>query len=351
MKFTGERFVPEAELDSEIEIEHVQRYLSVRGLVKDKVVLDAASGSGYGTAILAKAASCVYGLEISHEAVNYAAQRYSSDNLGYLQGSVDNLPLKDGSVDVVVSFETIEHVTEEVQLKFLAEIKRILKKDGTLAISTPDKRIYSDHSGYKNEYHIKEFYRDEFYSILSSFFTEVKFFDQFTELSYALIGDDCKNLELINNERKDNSGKYIIALCSDTSICTDKFIQTIAIDSERMYQKKVDRVVELQEEIIEKNKVITHLEGVIAHQERSEHDLHATIEACNNSINEKNLIINKLEEEKKSLSHSLFEIQEAIHTERISTRELQQKLLQIYSTKSWKIIQKLYWLKSKIWPF
>jgi SAM-dependent methyltransferase len=45
------------------------------------------------------------------------------------------LPFDDGSFDVVLCAETIEHV-RDVQL-FLSEIRRVLRPGGTLALSTP----------------------------------------------------------------------------------------------------------------------------------------------------------------------------------------------------------------------
>ncbi len=99
----------------------------------------------------------MFGVELSPEALSFAGETYSCDNLKYLQGSVASLPFADNSIDVVVSFETIEHVDELVQKEFLLEIGRILREDGVLVISSPDKKNYSDRSGYNNEFHIKEF--------------------------------------------------------------------------------------------------------------------------------------------------------------------------------------------------
>ena len=72
MKFTGERFVPGEIVEQEIVIEHLQRYEAILEYVKDKVVVDAASGEGYGSQILAQVASKVYGVDISREAVEAA---------------------------------------------------------------------------------------------------------------------------------------------------------------------------------------------------------------------------------------------------------------------------------------
>ena len=150
MRFTGERFIPDHELDSEITIEHLQRYEAVKKLVKGKIVLDASSGEGYGSALLAKEAKEVYGLDISKEAIENAKGKYKRTNLQYIEGSVTDIPLADKSLDMVISFETIEHIDEVAQNAFIKEIKRVLKDDGMLVISTPNKRIYSDEFNYRN---------------------------------------------------------------------------------------------------------------------------------------------------------------------------------------------------------
>lgn len=104
---SGERFIPEKMDDFSIVLEHYQRYNAALPFVKDKIVLDIASGAGYGTHVLASSAKKVYGVDIDQNAVDYSKEHYSGSNLFFLQGSVDNIPLEDHSVDVVVSFETI----------------------------------------------------------------------------------------------------------------------------------------------------------------------------------------------------------------------------------------------------
>ena len=112
--FTGERFVPGID-DEQLEMEHYQRYYSVLPLVKDKVVLDAACGEGYGTMILASAAVKVSGIDNSSEVIERAQKEYGhKENIEFIAGSVAHLPFHEKSVDVVVSFETIEHIPEEL---------------------------------------------------------------------------------------------------------------------------------------------------------------------------------------------------------------------------------------------
>jgi GT2 family glycosyltransferase/SAM-dependent methyltransferase len=171
IEFTGERFVPTEH--GVIRQEHLHRYAWCLPLVEGKDVLDVASGEGYGSAMLASKARSVHGVDISQEAVNHAAERYAAlDNLRYLQGSAAAIPLADDSVDVVVSFETIEHLLEQDEM--MAEVRRVLRPDGILVMSSPNKEIYSDQAGYHNDYHVKELYLNEFEALLAKYFPAVE---------------------------------------------------------------------------------------------------------------------------------------------------------------------------------
>lgn len=85
-------------MQGSIELEHLHRYRFAGQLVTDKVVLDIASGEGYGSAYLAKFARRVLGVDIANDAVDHANQKYSQDNLEYLVGSCSAIPLEDHSV-------------------------------------------------------------------------------------------------------------------------------------------------------------------------------------------------------------------------------------------------------------
>ena len=102
--------------------------------MRDKVVLDAASGSGYGSYIMSKFAKMVYGIDVSSEAVNYAVNNYNKSNIEFKVASIEQLPFKNSELDVIVSFETVEHVDFKIQknekkrnyhLKFLTKLVRI----------------------------------------------------------------------------------------------------------------------------------------------------------------------------------------------------------------------------------
>jgi glycosyltransferase involved in cell wall biosynthesis/SAM-dependent methyltransferase len=169
LEFTGERYVPG--IGGNIFLEHMHRYLVALQYVAGKDVLDIASGEGFGSDLLAKAAKSVTGVDLSETAVEHANRRYARENLSFAVGSVTAIPLPAASFDVVVSFETIEHISEHEEM--LAEIARVLRPGGILIISTPDKANYTDKTGNTNPFHVRELYRDEFVQLLSSQFKHI----------------------------------------------------------------------------------------------------------------------------------------------------------------------------------
>lgn len=262
--FTGERFVPGIN-DTQLTMEHYQRYYSVLPLVKGKTVLDAACGEGYGTALLGEAAACVTGIDISKDAVARAERRYSqSDKVRFVKASVAQLPIEDNSIDVVVSFETIEHVSEDIQNKFLDEISRVLKKDGgVLIMSTPNKEIYSDRAGYHNEFHVKEFYRDEFTEFLQRKFSRVALYDQFFENVCIVSGDQRETDTVYYCPREyRQEAKYYIAIAGNNDITALK-LSHVYVNGEHSYNKSVDRILQLQDEVEERNHHLKELDEEI----------------------------------------------------------------------------------------
>jgi len=177
MEATGERFLPD-QMDGQIKAEHLNRYYFVTTQfdLKGKTILDIASGEGYGSNILAQQAKQVFGVDIAEEAVTHANSKYKSNNLQYLQGSATNIPIENNTIDMVVSFETIEHHDKHEEM--MREIKRVLKPNGILVISSPNKKEYTDAPGSVNHFHIKELYTKEFIDLVSNYFSNIKLFWQ-----------------------------------------------------------------------------------------------------------------------------------------------------------------------------
>lgn len=167
LEFTGERFTPECE--REIWYEHFHRYALAARWCKGLHILDAACGEGYGSALLAETATSVEGVDISEQAVSHAKRRYADiENVNYQIADCTQLPFPDSQFDRVVSFETLEHLSEHDEL--MVEFRRVLKPDGFLVISSPDKATYSDAQKNDNEFHVKELYRDELELLIRKYF-------------------------------------------------------------------------------------------------------------------------------------------------------------------------------------
>ncbi len=261
MDFTGERFIPSIS-GEEIEIEHMQRYHFAALSVKDKIVLDAACGEGYGSALLAEHATKVYGIDISEDAVENAREKYKSERLDFRCASIEGIPLEDNSVDCVVSFETIEHVDDKIQHRFMQEIKRVLKPDGFLLMSTPNKRVYTDLVAQENSFHVKEFYMQEFFDFLHLYFKEYKIYSQYFEVC-SVIENNGDISATKNSSFAQENAKYFIALCSDVNLNVP-LEDSVVISNQNLYVNNALRIVELQGEVEERNAHIFKLDAHIA---------------------------------------------------------------------------------------
>lgn len=175
IEFTGERYIP-TETGS-IRYEHLHRYGWAAQAIKGLRVLDIACGEGYGSAILSRYASSVTGVDISTEAVRHAQAEYGSiANLSFMVGSASAIPLPDATFDAVVSFETLEHLIEHDEM--LAEIHRVLKSDGFLIMSSPNKKVYSDDRNFHNKFHVRELYFDELDALVKRHFSAAVYYGQ-----------------------------------------------------------------------------------------------------------------------------------------------------------------------------
>ena len=92
----------------------------------------------------------------------------------------------------------------------IQEVKRVLKEDGILIISSPNKLNYSDKPNYNNPFHIKELYTEEFLVLLKKYFKHVELHGQ-NIISGSVIKSygEKKDLEVID-EVVNNQFKSLI---------------------------------------------------------------------------------------------------------------------------------------------
>ena len=221
--FTGERLT--AAISGQIEIEHYHRYLLAREFCRGRDVLDVASGEGYGTALLAQIARSAVGIEIDADTVTAARAEFQRPNLRYEQGDARALPLPDDSIDVVVSFETLEHLAEHDV--FLSELRRVLRPDGLLIISTPDRDTYSSLGVAPNPYHVLELTRVEFEALLARHFANSAFVTQRALIGSVILrtGPDVpvrfyerRDDTLIESSEHFSRAPYVVAFASDIAL-------------------------------------------------------------------------------------------------------------------------------------
>jgi ubiquinone biosynthesis O-methyltransferase len=169
LKFTGEYFIPGIS-PQRIEEDHLARYHFAAKYVRNNTVLDISCGTGYGSQILAEAgAKIVEGVDILEDVIDYAKAHYQKNNLNFKVGDVCSL-VSATFFDVIVSFESIEHV--EDRRAMLANLHGLLKINGLLIISTPNRLITSPMSKSmfdkpKNKFHLMEFSIQEFITELT----------------------------------------------------------------------------------------------------------------------------------------------------------------------------------------
>ena len=169
--FTGERIIPE--LDNYFFQEHLARYRLASTYVKphDRV-LDVGCGDGYGTFYLAAHSGEAVGVDVSADAIAIAQRKYRRPNLAYQAAGRDaQWGVSEHSFDVATFFEVFEHVADPTFL--LRQVRRALKPDGLLIISTPNKAVYG--RNLPDPFHVREYSLAEFRQIVDGYFvvTEV----------------------------------------------------------------------------------------------------------------------------------------------------------------------------------
>jgi len=224
LAWTGERLVTTCRRP--LIYEHLHRYGIACALAKGQRVLDIACGEGYGASLLARVASEVTGVDIDRDTIAHAKDAYRHRNLNFLEGSCTEIPCVDQSIDLIASFETIEHIREHG--RFLQEIKRVLTPGGILVISSPHKAEYRKMSAEGNPFHEVELNHDEFVQLIADSFKEVVVGKQRLVLG-SWIAPDAPSAKVsaatfrggfdgIDIERGVYRGLYSIAVCSDQTL-------------------------------------------------------------------------------------------------------------------------------------
>ena len=313
MKFTGERYIP-TEM-GKIRVEHYHRYAVAMSITAQKDVLDIACGEGYGANLLAETAKSVRGVDISNEAIAHAQANYQRSNLRFQIGAATNLNIADNSFDIVVSFETIEHL--EAQAEMLSELKRVLRPGGVLIISSPNRPVYSQDGEQENHFHVKELDFVEFDDLLKQQFPFVKHFGQ-----RMLMGSVIQPMDYVERAAKifNDDGSEISEGLPRTqlptyfvSVCTDEVSNLPDLEQSLLYPEKLDLVKEymgfarwaedLNDLLSERTKHLKIVQDEL--KERESQVLHFKKDA-----EDQRQIVNRLEKKRQAAEDSLSQIDE-----------------------------------------
>ncbi|MGQ9791581.1 MAG: methyltransferase domain-containing protein [Armatimonadota bacterium] len=164
---------------NELYVHSAKRYLFAGEQVEGGCVLDMGCGVGYGAKILATRVRQVVAVDVDEYPLRYGELTYPDSSVQRVHiapiTAEQGLPFEKGCFDAVVCFEVIEHVPVEQMEPFFAEIARVMKPDGVLILSTPNKHIYIN---YPTPHHVSLMTLEEFRRLLESRFDRVQLFGQ-----------------------------------------------------------------------------------------------------------------------------------------------------------------------------
>lgn len=340
LSFTGERFLPEC--TGEIWYEHWHRYALARQLGDRASILDVASGEGYGSAMLAEVADSVVGVDISADATRHATHRYGGrGNLRYITASCDCLPFAPSSFDLVVSFETLEHIA--TQREFIAEIARVMTPDGLLVISSPNKQVYSDAQNYHNEFHVKELYRDEFEQLLSAAFPCIAWFEQKLLFNSAIWPEASTSSKVecltLADESVTAAGKpgvapmYYIAVCSRNPDRLPGLLNKLSLFgdvSETIYQdyiRQTQRVLKLDSLLVNREQLIAERDAYLELRTKQMEERERLIEERDAALLQKNGDLDNLAKRISEQDARLFELSSQVEQSHTFRRWLKLPLI------------------------
>ena len=167
---------------------HTVRYsLAAQWVRAGDTVLDCACGLGYGSAILAARSrgARFIGVDIDPGSIEHARANFGHYGVEYHAADATRLDfIPDASVDLIVSFETIEHVPDYLSL--IDEFARVLKPDGRIIASVPN--LWVDETGEDpNPHHFHAFDWDKFAAAFEGRFLIEKRYRQETPSGFKLI--------------------------------------------------------------------------------------------------------------------------------------------------------------------
>jgi SAM-dependent methyltransferase len=171
LQLTGERTLPDVPEENYWFRRHLAVYEWIAARAGGRRVVDLACGEGYGSAVLARTARSVVGVDANPEAFAHARAKYTAANLTFERNMVE---LWTGDVDCVVFLQTIEHVPDPDGV--LEHVRDLIGPAGVAYVSTPNVLTLApkgaERSG--NPWHVREYRPDEYRALCERHFSRVE---------------------------------------------------------------------------------------------------------------------------------------------------------------------------------
>jgi 2-polyprenyl-3-methyl-5-hydroxy-6-metoxy-1,4-benzoquinol methylase len=156
----GERHVPALDPESKNHYRHLTAYHYAIRFAEGRRVLDYGCGAGYGTNLIWRRGRSdeVVGIDLSCEAIAYCRSTYADLATHYQTTTPGDIPFGDGSFDVVLFFQVIEHLTDDVRA--LDDIRRVLRPGGVVLLTTPNllmEKATPNAASPANQHHVREY--------------------------------------------------------------------------------------------------------------------------------------------------------------------------------------------------
>jgi SAM-dependent methyltransferase len=170
LHLTGEGTLPDVPEENYWFRRHLVVYEWIAARAHGRNVVDLACGEGYGTAVLARTAASVVGVDANPEAFEHARLKYGGGSVRFERDMIETWT---GSVDCVVFLQTIEHVEDPDAV--LARLAGLVGQRGVVYVSTPNVMTLAppgaERSG--NPWHVREYRPEEFRALCARHFGAV----------------------------------------------------------------------------------------------------------------------------------------------------------------------------------
>jgi SAM-dependent methyltransferase len=176
LELTGERTLPDVPEENYWYRRHLVVYEWIAAQLAGLRAIDMASGEGYGSAVLARAAASVVGVEANPEAFEHARLRYGSSNIRFARGLVEEFA---EPADAVVFLQTIEHLQDPGGT--LEHFRSLVAPDGRVFLSTPNVLTLAPQGAERsdNPWHVHEYRPAEFERLCRAHFEDVEMYGLF----------------------------------------------------------------------------------------------------------------------------------------------------------------------------